>query len=461
MSTINDLPVVATLLRKYSGYKDIPATELEANGLKLVHDKARNTYGLITEEEYKQKCVSCFALLSSYDGYIFSDHLDLMWRHFALERIITDDKLSAISARGKRFVEAGIPPIFPKELCSSSALHTVELVGSERIPMPKDSRLFPTVDLLIQLPTGAYDRKRAAIAIERRKVLGDRRDPLAIQPSTVQDVLDFCRVAFTPEKRISEFLIREMEEYTRVHFNISEERLEWILEHQRIAFMFLQDALQPLLTQQPQYNQWDGNIGVVDTWWWHLRFAPSDRMRIAKTYFDSLEKKPTKSQKERKIFLRMKAVFPELAGFWAETHDPADHVFIGNMVRKALAAGDLRGLPTKAFVDLLWRDSLLVKFQEMCEKLDTEKLFDNIKQLHEHLSIPQFLVLLPHYRDVIYTARTNVVRACTDEDFRKLVASFGRGYGGLCTGNTELIESQARKEFLELLRQRRVALKCE
>lgn len=130
--------------------------------------------------------------------------------------------------------------------------------------------LFPTVDFILQFATGTYEKRNAYFAIKRRGIR-DNKDAIPVQPATVQDVLDFRRVAFTEEGHINAFLVRETDFYVEAQFKVgSSEYLKTLLENNRVAFLYLQDALWILPCENPRYVQWDGSVGVVADWKWYL-----------------------------------------------------------------------------------------------------------------------------------------------------------------------------------------------
>lgn len=89
-------------------------------------------------------------------------------------------------------------------------------------------------------------------------------------------------------------------------------------------------------------------------------------IKIAKGYFDSVKRKPI--GKDRKVFLRMQATFPQLRHWWGEGIRSAGHEFMGNLVRQAREQNDYRSVPMRAFTEEPWSPNfkqLLVRFSEV------------------------------------------------------------------------------------------------
>jgi len=458
---ITELPVVKALLKKYGVIRDIPVRELRVNGLKRIHNQERGLYSLITEAQYKERFGRCIALLKAFDGYIFAGHLDKIRMFMSCQRVITDDEMSYIAARGKKFIAAGIPPIFQQELYGHSSLHYWEFEGKENLPVPSVAVTFPTTDFIIQFATGAYDRKRVAIAMKTREVFGSHRVPILIQPATVQDVLDFRKVAFTDDGHISEILLREVNEYVATFFKCDRENLEGIIEHDKVAFLYLQEALRAIPYEPQGYLEWDGDVEVVFDWKWYLRYAPQDRIKIAKAYFDSLAEKPT--GKYRKVFARMKAMFPELHGFWAESYDASERKALSDLVQNAISTGDYRAVPVRAFVEKPWSVELEASagkmLQDLCERFGVEepdKLFGPVVRFREYLQVPHFLPLLPGYKDIVDRVRIKAICGYSDDRFREIFTE--DKFRTFMCGYTEP-RSETKQELQDLIRVRHDALR--
>lgn len=215
MVTTDPKQAVADVLAQYGVIKEIPEAVLQEKQLKAIHDPQRGTYQLVTMEEYRNLVHHCWSVLNKYEGYIFAHDLTRLFRLIHAVELMPEQDIAVIARRGGEFVETGIPPIFRREWYGRSFLRVIDSSGAESFRW-----LFPNVDFVIEFATGAYDRNRIGRAIELREagvvLEGDKRIP--IQPATVQDVLDFRRLAFTPEGKIDSRVIRETLLYVREHF---------------------------------------------------------------------------------------------------------------------------------------------------------------------------------------------------------------------------------------------------
>lgn len=425
MVTADPKQVVADVLAQYGVIKEIPEAVLQEKQLKVIHDPQRGTYQLVTMEKYTTLVSNCWVVMKRYEGYIFAHNLSRLYQLVHAVELMTEEEIAEIGMRARKFIEAGIPPIFRREWYGRSFLRVVDSSGAESI-----YRLFPSVDFVIEFATGAYDRNRIGRAIELREAgvvfEGDKRIP--IQPATVQDVLDFRHLAFTSEGKIDSRVIRETLLYVREHFRfLSSERAQEVVEMDHQLFLFLEEQLAPLQPEPHLYRTWDGSRERFKHACWYLRHSPEEVNRMAEAYFDGLPDIPAGT--ERKFFTRMELLFPSLAQQWHSTllarRVAREDARLREAVSQAQAAGDFSSVPPRALLREPWRIWAIPLAQEYlrqkCRELRQSRLKDLMKPLNEiPLGFHNHLLKLPHFGDVVTAAQLETVEQMDTDTFREL-----------------------------------------
>ncbi|TSC58389.1 MAG: hypothetical protein Greene041619_613 [Candidatus Peregrinibacteria bacterium Greene0416_19] len=451
----------------YTPLEQIPEESLAAAGVVRLYDEARGQYRMVLQQDFQGRERQCWSLLARYSGYIFAHDLDRMWRHIYRQEMVEDDVLARVAGRAQKFIERGIPPIFDPAFYGRSSFTHMQPGTEERILVQKKENLFPLTDFVIQFATGAYERRRIAMAVQLRDATHQNRPALSILPATLTDVEDFRRVAFTEDRKVSTLLVREtiayMHQYFRPDRETTEQR-EWNRSTQtnqvQCVMLFLEDALRDLPRDPPQHEAWNGDVSVVDGRRWYLRFAPSERSAIAGAYFRSLARRPTGKDKDRGTFLRMRALFPELAEQWETAQEKEKRLSLLENCRRALSSGDFSALPATAFAEQPYRDVVLPRAQDLfrsaCQRLATQNpdaLFSNVNFLKEHLPVPYFVATIPGFRRILDEERLAALHALDDDLFRQLFPQASGRYAAIAHSKSRDL-GPAAETFRDSLEQR-------
>lgn len=399
------------------GIARIPADRLEALGYRRITN-LDDVVSLMSETEFQRLKRWAEYIMQRYHGYIFADYLVLL-RLFVLGREkVSARELKAIESGAQAFRAAHIPRIFDPELYMSRKI--------DDSPVPD---LFPTVDYIIQAVLGFPGVAQAAIAWKRSGKVGPQPSP--IQATTVEQVIEFRKYAFTPEGNIDPLVLAEFSHYIRNRGIKSEEITEFVLRHDHAVFLSLEKMLGRLKVT-PTYCEWNGDTSIVNGRFWFLRFSVDVRRAIAQAYLDSLQIAPT--GKERKVFDRIQLLFPELCteivvklGIRAKMEGDVD---LERYTQQQLEKGSLKNLPFKMLTVEPWRSSYLPQAEEVFRQIclqaiedNPEIVFDNVDNLFpSKIPVPRTLLNIPRIKEIFDEVRLVAVKKLSDHAFWRLFA---------------------------------------
>ena len=445
-----DPQIYAPLITQFGSIKNIPEASLKENGLRRLFDEKSGAQSLVSESEFNRLRSDCYRILNTFRGYIFAHNLDRIHRYLRGKENIDEKLLGMIARRAEAFQEAGIPPIFDPDFLVPNQFEHASLGSDGQETLLKEN-LFPTVDFIIQYATGAYQRKKAAITIKSKEKIGKRPSTkIAIQPATLRDVQDFRKCAFTPEGKINSLLIKETLQYARDNFEYQSEGSRANLEQfNGLVFLNLEEMLRDVSTDPTSFADWSGDLTVVKEDRWYLNYTPEKALEIAQAFFNSLQRKPT--GEERKSFLRMAALFPELALPRAnelgikEIADPS--VLASKVIEAATQKQDYSKIPQEYLIEEPYCSQLAPILQSFMRGKLTELIqedptcvFVNVGELPSLIKIPRGLGAAPGFKEIFDEVRIEAVSLLTDEEFKRLFtgseggASRFAGIGGTRTG---------------------------
>lgn len=423
-------PLALDLARQAGGIEKIEEADLKKIGYLRIMGKASKRAVLMARKRYEELQERAKEVLETCRGYLFVKNEEVFEGVVKGVDVTNEDELRIAEGRARKFIEAGIPPIFLKQFA-----------GVTRYRDGSTAR-FPTVDFIVQFGAGNYfNRTRSAIRDAKSNGFGHPSGhQVQVGPALLGEVFEFRKRVFLGNK-IDVAFQREVMFYVSLKFYFNEEEhRDQALARDRIVFSFLEEMLADLATEGVE--TYVNNKGVSDRigtiGWYHGRTQRERTQEIA-GFLASVPGTPRTP--EKKTLEHLSAVFPEqLVGFdneLANRQCAERETFVASIweaIRVSSATRDFRGIPEVAFVEDPWRDTLLPLaadfLREECQKLgkeNPEALFGSADDLGLYIKVPGNLCLVPHFKEVIDEVRFRVARDLSDHMFVKI---FGRGTGG-------------------------------
>lgn len=425
---------IMDLVRKFGSVAKIPETELALIGFSRIEDPNRQSVGLVPTDVLKRRQQSAQAILKKYQGYLYARDYELLHRVAAKESNINDAWLKKIYNRARRLQEAGFPPLHqPEHFGRSRGVKYIEIVSGPRGRSWKElhgfSFKFPNIDFIVTYATRQIGKKQAALIKAAQDAAGPSVPVKFHTAATVDDFQLFVASAFANGRFHAPFRA-EILSYVRQRWNFQDEdRQNATIDNLEATMDHLERVLAPMSAQtQVNYQEWSGDIHVVDVPFWFTDFDPHDHDRIARAYFGSLDQRRRPTGKDKEVAIRMCDAFEHLAPDWLL------RVVRGQLVEEALITNNYRGLPRWMLApdapDRRAFEGALRHFQGICERMvrDTDVTITlPILTLPAEFQMPQCLFEYPEFLDAINRARIRVIEKMSDEAFlERFVAKNGR-----------------------------------
>ncbi len=335
-----------------------------------------------------------------------------------------------------RIKQAGVPPIFQEELEGRTKAGP-----------------FPTVDFLLQFVSGNFRKRQIAQHIHAR--YAGRKVSTGIIPATVEDILAFRMMAFDGD-RLSPLIYREINEYVKTKFRLSEDQVETIPRSDVLVLKYLEVALGGVKPRERSFETYSEGapLTFAEETMWHTSYKPEDRERIINDYLTRLRNKVADIVRNKKLLGIMKVLFPDA---FPEEVD-LERLDLERRMTEHRAQGVYNNMPQIVLADprfgTKYIDELKAHIAARCqEALDSEEslsLFDNVNEIAERFRIPVTLFYLPEFRDVLTSIRLQLLRDTDDDTFAtrfrpQQIVSLGHRQAG----EYSLVDKQFRTEILQ------------
>lgn len=421
------------LVRQYGNVTAIPESELVANGLMRIGTPERTSVRLVSESLLRHRIGTSLRLLRDYRGYLYARDYELLNRVADRKSDIPDRWLTKIEVRAKELKEAGLPPLHvPEHFGPSRGVKYVEMIRGPRGYGWKQlhgyAYTFPTIDFIVSYVVGQVGKKQANLAKLAAQAARTEGAIGFYPPATKEDFHVFLAGAFDEDGVMLPQVRAEVLYYVRHRWSFkNDESQQMTLDRIQACLDHLETQLGPLSKSvELEYQEWTGDLSVVNEPFWYIAFRPEDREPIVQAYFLAVTDKPT--GKDRQVAQRMCDAFEHLAP------ERLRRYLEGEVIEYVLETGDFRGVPRELLHpeadDLRVYQAALAHARRTCQELALSLDSTLLKPVHlvaPALGLSRLLFRHQEFLDVLNEARLQVLAKMSDEAFRnRFVASNGR-----------------------------------